>query len=194
MMGSFSIWHLIVFVALAALMLIPARVLSRMGYPGWACLLLLVPVVNIAAIWWLALKPWPKESSALMGEVITSTEQVPHDVGQPSSILTNVKGIAAVLTGGGAVIGLILFAILQMYAGYLGIQFHFGTGWAWTAVILTLIFRFTLPLTIGAFFGAMNVWGWHWALAGLFAAPGLLFVVPGVIAMIVAGVASIAKR
>jgi hypothetical protein len=24
------------------------------------------------------------------------------------------------------------------------------------------MFRFTLPITIGAFFGAMDVWDWHW--------------------------------
>ena len=76
------------------------------------------------------------------------------------------------------------FGLAQFVAGYAGIAFHLGTGWAIAAVIVGLMFRFTLPITIGAFFGAMNVWGWNWALAALFAAPGLIFVVPGVIATV----------
>ncbi len=52
----------------------------------------------------------------------------------------------------------------------------------------SLVFRFTLPITIGAFFGAMDVWSWHWGLAALFAAPGLAFLIPGVILSIIEGV------
>ena len=37
------------------------------------------------------------------------------------------------------------------------------------------------PLTIGTFLGAMNVWGWPWYGAALFAAPGLLFIVPALV-------------
>ena len=76
----------------------------------------------------------------------------------------------------------IVFGIAQLVAGFAGIEHDLGVGWAWGALIATLMFRFTLPMTIGAFFGAMNVWGWHWALAALFAAPGLLLVIPGVLA------------
>jgi hypothetical protein len=43
-------------------------------------------------------------------------------------------------------------------------------------------------MTIGAFFGAMDIWDWHWALAGLFAAPGLAFVIPGVLAATISSV------
>jgi hypothetical protein len=32
----------------------------------------------------------------------------------------------------------------------------------------------------------MNVWHWHWALALLFAAPGLAFMIPGFIAAMLA--------
>jgi|GEM_PF-764564 len=76
------------------------------------------------------------------------------------------------------------FGIAQLVAGFVGIEQGLGLFWAWAALFAALIFRFTLPITIGAFFGAMNVWGWHWAWAALFAAPGLAFVIPGVISLV----------
>ena len=92
------------------------------------------------------------------------------------------------------VIGFILvtvYGIAQIAAGYVGIDFHFGAVWAGVAIFaasMFLMFRFTLPITIGAFFGAMDVWHWHWALAALFAAPGLAFIIPSVIMSIIEGV------
>ncbi|MBD3790441.1 MAG: hypothetical protein IE885_08815 [Campylobacterales bacterium] len=89
------------------------------------------------------------------------------------------------------IIGFILFivyGIAQIVAGYVGIDFHFGAVWAGVAIFAAFMFRFTLPITIGAFFGAMDVWHWHWALAALFAAPGLAFIIPGVILSIIEGV------
>ena len=83
-------------------------------------------------------------------------------------------------------VAFIIFGIAQIVAGYVGIEDGLGTLWAWGAVVIGLLFRFTLPLTIGAFFGAMNVWGWHWALAALFAAPGLLLIIPGTLASVLA--------
>ena len=50
----------------------------------------------------------------------------------------------------------ILFGIAQMVAGYSGIDYHFGAGWAIGALIASLMLRFTLPITIGAFFGAVD--------------------------------------
>ncbi len=84
--------------------------------------------------------------------------------------------------GIGGFLAFMVFGIAQLVAGFAGIEHGLGVGWAWGALIAALMFRFTLPITIGAFFGAMNVWGWHWALAALFAAPGLLLVIPGVLA------------
>lgn len=86
------------------------------------------------------------------------------------------------------VIGFLLFGIAQLCGGYLGIEHHLGSIWAFVAIFLALGLRFTLPITIGVFFGAMDVWDWHWALAGLFAAPGLAFVIPGVLAAIISSV------
>jgi hypothetical protein len=34
----------------------------------------------------------------------------------------------------------------------------------------------------------MDVWDWHWGFAALFAAPGLAFLIPGVILSIIEGV------
>jgi hypothetical protein len=36
--------------------------------------------------------------------------------------------------------------ILQIVAGYVGIDFHFGTVWAGVAIVAALMFRFTLPI------------------------------------------------
>lgn len=76
-------------------------------------------------------------------------------------------------------IGFIAFGVFQMWAAWLGITSQIGPSWAVGAIILAIIFRTSLPILVGAFLGALNVWGWHWALAALFAAPGLLLVLPG---------------
>ena len=76
------------------------------------------------------------------------------------------------------------YGLSQIYAGFLGIEHHWGSGWAWGAIVLAFFARISLPLTIGSFFGAMNVWGWHWALAFVFAAPGLAFMIPATIASV----------
>lgn len=81
-------------------------------------------------------------------------------------------------------IAFMAFGIAQLVAGFAGIEHGIGSFWAWAALFVALALRFTLPITIGAFFGAMNVWGWYWVLAALFAAPGLLLVIPGVLASI----------
>lgn len=73
------------------------------------------------------------------------------------------------------------YGIVHTVAGYVGVDFHLGAAWAIATLLLAIIFRFTLPLTIGAFFGAMDAWNLHWAIAALFAAPGLAFLIPGLI-------------
>lgn len=70
------------------------------------------------------------------------------------------------------------FGIVQMAAGWAGLEDSFGWGWGLAAIIGALFFRFTLPIAVGAFLCAKNVWDWHWAFALLFAAPTLLFMVP----------------
>jgi len=81
-------------------------------------------------------------------------------------------------------IGCILFAIYavaQILASFAGFDFYVGPFLAAVIVGVCLWFRFTLPLTIAAFLGAKNVWDWHWLLALIFAAPGLLLVIPSIL-------------
>ena len=82
------------------------------------------------------------------------------------------------------VIAFIVYSVAQIIAGFTGIADGIGSIWAWIAIFAALALRITLPITIGAFFGAMNIWGWHWTLAALFAAPGLLLIIPGILASI----------
>ena len=96
----------------------------------------------------------------------------------------------------GGTLGVIIFLIvgvIQIYAGYLGIEYHLGSGWAIGAVIASVFFQFPIILTVGTFFGALDVWGWPWYGAAVFAMPGLLFAVPGVIGVAVAGLSSLIK-
>lgn len=84
--------------------------------------------------------------------------------------------------GGLGIVAFLVFGIAQMIAGFAGISHELGAVWAWAALVAALGFRFTLPITIGSFFGALHVWDWHWVVALLFAAPGLALLVPGVLA------------
>ena len=93
-----------------------------------------------------------------------------------------------VLGGAAFFILFIAVGIAQLYAGFLGIEFHFGQIWAWAGVGVAIFLRVMLPLTIGSFFGAMDVWGWEWYWAALFAAPGLLFVVPAMVTSAIDGI------
>ena len=104
-----------------------------------------------------------------------------------------MKNILSFLAGGIGVIFFLGFAIVQGAIGYLGIEYHFGSGWAIGVLVLAFLFRFTLPLTIGTFFGALDVFGWPWYGALLITLPGLLFMVPGAIGIALAGLLSIFK-
>ena len=104
-----------------------------------------------------------------------------------------MKNILSFLAGGIGVVFFIGFAIAQGAIGFLGVEYHFGSGWAIGVLVLAFVFRFTLPLTIGTFFGALDVFGWPWYGALFITLPGLLFMVPGAIGMAVVGLASILK-
>ena len=81
-----------------------------------------------------------------------------------------------------------IFGFVQLAVGFIGIEHYFSSFWAWAALLIAIFFRFTLPITIGAFYAAMNIWGWHWALAAIFVALGLLFIIPGTIAHMISSV------
>ena len=81
----------------------------------------------------------------------------------------------------GIIISLFCFYVV---VGFLGIQFlmepyQYGTFFAWVIILFGIFYRFTfLLLTIGVFFGIINVLEWHLIFAILFTLPSLLFVFP----------------
>ena len=75
----------------------------------------------------------------------------------------------------------VIWGIAQFRAGYDGIFAYAGISWAITAIVVAFIFRFTLPITIGAFYGALIIWDWPWYWALIFASPGLLLMIPSML-------------
>ena len=81
----------------------------------------------------------------------------------------------------GIIISLFCFYVV---VGFLGIQFlmepyQYGTFFAWVIILFSIFYRFTfLLLTIGVFFGIINVLEWHLIFAILFTLPSLLFIFP----------------
>src|SRR6056300_317972 len=101
-----------------------------------------------------------------------------------------MQNILTFLAGGVGVIFLLVVGLAQMVIGYIGIEYHLGGGWAIGAVVLAIMFRFSLPLTIGTFFGAIDVLNLSWIVALIITLPGLLLMVPGAIAAGIAGLSS----
>ena len=86
--------------------------------------------------------------------------------------------------------GLITLALIiflfcfYVVVGFLGIEYllepyKYGTFFAWIIIIFSIFYRFTfLLLTIGVFFGVINVLEWNMIFAVLFTLPSLLFIFP----------------
>jgi len=104
-----------------------------------------------------------------------------------------MQSILSWLAGGLGVTFFIGFAIFSSIVGYLGVEYHLGSGWAIGCLIAAFVFRFSLPLTIGFFFGLIDVLGWNIFLAILVTFPTLIFMIPGAIAMALVGIGSIFK-
>ena len=81
----------------------------------------------------------------------------------------------------GIIIALFCFYVI---VGFLGLQYimepyKYGTFFAWVIILFGIFYRFTfLLLTIGVFFGIINVLEWHLIFAILFTLPSLLFIFP----------------
>jgi hypothetical protein len=57
--------------------------------------------------------------------------------------------------------------------------YQYGTFFAWVIILFGIFYRFTfLLLTIGVFFGVINVLEWHLIFAILFTLPSLIFIFP----------------
>jgi len=75
--------------------------------------------------------------------------------------------------------------IAQLVFGFAGIEHHFGNIAAFFGLVAAFGFRFLLPMTIGSYFGAVDVFGWPWWGGLLIALPGLIFLVPAILASII---------
>jgi hypothetical protein len=65
MMGYWSVGHWVSFALFVALTLYPiGRILNRLGISPFWSVLALVPLVNLIALWLLALSPWPRRSGS----------------------------------------------------------------------------------------------------------------------------------
>ncbi len=95
------------------------------------------------------------------------------------------------------VVGCIIFAaigLLQIWTAFLGMVYYTGTFWPLVIMGFCFFARFTLPITIFTFLGAMKVWDWEWYWALLFTLPGLLFIVPSIMASIIDGTRNLYRR
>ena len=73
----------------------------------------------------------------------------------------------------------LIYCFLKIFAGYIGIKYSAGVYGPYLAVVaIALTFlpflRFSFPIALGAFFGALNVWDWDWPWALAFATPGII--------------------
>lgn len=82
---------------------------------------------------------------------------------------------------------LFAYAAFLIYVAYMGFDFHLGVIWALVLVASAFAFHSSIPVLIGVFFGASDVWGWHWSLAILFAFSGLMFLVPTFLLFLIEG-------
>ena len=92
-----------------------------------------------------------------------------------------MKFILNILYGLATLVWVIIVFTYQfslIYAGFIGIQMHMGTIMGILSIIVLLLFRFPIPIMIGAYFAAHDIWHWEWYWALLFSSPGLLLIAP----------------
>ena len=86
------------------------------------------------------------------------------------------------------VLGVLLFLVigsLQLWLGWIGIEYHLGWWAAAGAGFLFIAMRIMLPITIGTYFGVVDIIGWPWWAGLLIAAPGIVFAVPAFVTLVV---------
>ena len=63
MWSDFDLFHWIFFAAAVAVFVYPiGRILTRLGYSPYWCIVALVPFFNLVALWVLALSEWPRDT------------------------------------------------------------------------------------------------------------------------------------
>ena len=75
----------------------------------------------------------------------------------------------------------VMLGLVYLWIGAAGINHQFGGRILTLSILAIAFFRFTLPFTIGTYFGIFDVIGWpEWA-GLLIAVPSLIFIIPGLI-------------
>jgi hypothetical protein len=76
----------------------------------------------------------------------------------------------------GCVAQLVFLALgaVQLYAGYIGLDYLIESNF-WFNVLFwgSLVLNLPIPIFVGCFYAARDLWEWHWALALLFTLPGI---------------------
>jgi len=93
-----------------------------------------------------------------------------------------MKSLVAVAT----LILLAAFRLSRAVIGTVGLEHDLGLLCAVLGAASLALFRFTLPIRVGAILGLIGLWGWPWYAALLFAAPRLLLLLPGLISSAIA--------
>ena len=63
---SLGFWQAIVVLGYVLVLVLPTwRILARLGRPGWLGLLAVIPIANLALLWWVAYSRWPIERRGL---------------------------------------------------------------------------------------------------------------------------------
>ncbi len=88
------------------------------------------------------------------------------------------------LIGSGILLA-IAYGIALFILGYIGIEAYLGTGWAIGFLIASVMFKFSLPMTIGAVYGAMIVLGVNVWIAILIVIPSIAFMIPALLVVII---------
>lgn len=59
-MGAFSIWHWLIVMLVGIVYFVPmVKILNKAGYSGWYSVIVLIPLLNILALWMFAFSKWP---------------------------------------------------------------------------------------------------------------------------------------
>jgi hypothetical protein len=80
-----------------------------------------------------------------------------------------------------ALTALAAFRLARFGLGTLGLWHEFGLAWAIAGAAALLLLRFTLPIRLGAFLGAISILGWPWYAAVIVAMTRMLLMLPGLV-------------
>lgn len=183
-MENSTSYLLIIFAVLAVLTIIPTlKILKRMGYSGWWSLTIAIPPVLIILLWIMSFQRWPVQELQAKTNIFQAEYISAGDDMSKSSWSDKVAGGFGCLM----MIAFLGYGLTVLAIGWIGIEKELGWWWAFGASTLAILLRFTIPISVGAIYGAMYLWDWHWALATLFALPGLAFMIPALLAALIGG-------